>query len=41
MGYYMSAIVKHDIIFLFVIVFMMLILFHRLMKSLTLKMLLN
>ena len=41
MGYYMSAIVKQDIIFLSVIVFMMLILFHRLMKSLTLKMLLN
>ena len=41
MGYYMSVIVKQDIIFLFVIVFLILTLFHRLMKSLTLKMLLN
>ena len=41
MDYYMSAFVKQDIIFLSVIVFMMLILFPRLMKSLTLKMLLN
>ena len=41
MDYYMSAFVKQVIIFLFVIVFMILILFHRLMKSLTLKMLLN
>ena len=41
MGYYMSAIVKQDITFLSVIVFTILILFPRLMKSLTLKMLLN
>ena len=41
MDCYVSAIVKQDITFLSVIVVMMLILFRRLMKSLTLKMLLN